>query len=437
MKSMNRKEGKKIAVMAAVVMGIMVIAFLPFAAATVTSFSVTPSSGVVGVVDSYNALVTTDGVATINITIPAGFVAVQPVMGGVQIARVDFWNESTRDYYGFATITSNNADPTTKVDIDCDFGGLTVSTTQTVNYDPGAVNRFESGFGTDTSSAVITLPTEAADGSIEINITCTPFQLDDVMIAIGQFVRNPTTANDYVFTTDDGKTATVSITAQKGRAAVFRDGWWFADRNGDHKTDIYELYGDSRHTPAVGDIDNNGINDIVAFRIGWWCISKEDHSGTDWAKSFLWGNPGDKPVIGDIDNNGVVDAVIFRGGWWFVSKEDHTGTDWAKSFLWGQPGDIPVIADIDNNGVVDAVIFRGGWWFVLKEDHTGTDWAKSFLWGQANDKPIVDDIRMEGSNDVAILRNGAWWVSKRDHTGTDYGFAYGLPGDDPILNEFI
>jgi hypothetical protein len=44
---------------------------------------------------------------------------------------------------------------------------------------------------------------------------------------------------------------------------------------------------------------------------------------------------------------------------------------------------------------------------------------------------------MEGSNDVAILRNGGWWVSKRDHTGTDYGFTYGVPGDDPILSEFI
>jgi hypothetical protein len=62
MKSMNRKEGKKIAVMAAVIVGLMMFAFMPLASATVTSFTVTPSTGIAGAVDSYNALVTTDGV---------------------------------------------------------------------------------------------------------------------------------------------------------------------------------------------------------------------------------------------------------------------------------------------------------------------------------------------------------------------------------------
>ncbi|NQE52901.1 hypothetical protein C5S29_04850 [ANME-1 cluster archaeon GoMg3.2] len=57
MKSMNRKEGKKIAMMAAVIMGVMVIAFLPAASAGVTSFTVTPRTGLAGAVDSYNALI--------------------------------------------------------------------------------------------------------------------------------------------------------------------------------------------------------------------------------------------------------------------------------------------------------------------------------------------------------------------------------------------
>ena len=390
MKIMNKKENKKIAVMAAIIMGLMMFAFMPAASAGVTSFTVTPSSGVVGAVDSYNALVTTTGVTTINIGIPAGFIAVVPATGGVEIARVDFWNSSTKAYYGYATITSSSGHPTTEVGVYCKFGGDEITTTQPISYAAGATNTFKSGFASDTSSVIIKLPTEDDDGSIKIAINCTAFHLDDVMIAIKQHVRNPTTAGDYDFIAD-GVTETVSITAQKGRAAVFRHGWWLADRNGDHKTDVYVLYG----------------------------------------------NPGDKPVVGDIDNNGINDIVAFRKGWWLVPKEDHTGTDWAKSFVWGQTGDLPVIGDIDNNGVDDVVLFRDGWWFVLKEDHTGTDWAKSFVWGQAGDKPIVDDIRMEGSNDVAILRNGGWWISKRDHTGTDYGFTYGIPGDDPILSEFV
>jgi hypothetical protein len=357
MEIMNRRESKKIAVMAAVIVGFMMFAFMPMASAGVTSFTVTPSSGVVGVVDSYNALVTTDGVTRINITIPAGFIAVVPATGGVEIARVDFWNSSTKAYYGYATITSSSGHPTTEVGVYCKFGDDAITTTHPISYAAGATNTFKSGFAGDTSSAIIKLPTEGTEGSIKIAINCTAFHLDDVMIAIKQHVRNPTTAGDYDFIAD-GVTETVSITAQKGRAAVFRHGWWLADRNGDHKTDVYVLYGNPGDKPVVGDIDNNGINDIVAFRNGWWLVSKEDHTGTDWTKSFVWGQTGDLPVIGDIDNNGISDIVAFRNGWWLVLKEDHTGTDWAKSFVWGQAGDKPVIADIDNNGDLSSGVKR-------------------------------------------------------------------------------
>jgi hypothetical protein len=188
---MNRKENKKIAVMAAIIIGFMVIAFMPFASAGVTSFTVTPGTGIAGAVDSYNALVTTDGVTTINVTIPKGFIAVTPTTGGVEIARVDFWNESTKTYYGYATITSNIADPTAKVDIYCEFGGDAITTPQNVDYAAGELSTFVSGFMGDTSSAIIRLPTETADGSIKISIDCTAFQLEDVHIAIKQFVWNP------------------------------------------------------------------------------------------------------------------------------------------------------------------------------------------------------------------------------------------------------
>ncbi|NQE53717.1 hypothetical protein C5S29_08995 [ANME-1 cluster archaeon GoMg3.2] len=145
--------------MATIIVGFMLFAFMPAASATVTSFTVMPGTGLAGVVDSYDVLVTTDGVTSINITIPPGFIAVTPVMGGVEIARVDFWNSSTKAHYGYATITANDTDPTTKVDIHCEFGGATATTTQTVNYNPGATNTFVSNVGGDTSSAIIKLPT--------------------------------------------------------------------------------------------------------------------------------------------------------------------------------------------------------------------------------------------------------------------------------------
>ncbi len=271
MKIMNKKEGKKIAVMAAIIMGLMMFAFMPLASAGVTSFTVTPSTGIAGAVDSYNALVTTDGVTTdgvttINITIPAGFIGVVPMSGGVELARIDFWNSSTKAYYGYATFTANDANPTTTIDAYCELGGVTAHTTQTVDYTPGATNTFESNVGGNTSSVITKLPTEDDTGSIEITINCTAFYLDDVMLAIKQFVRNPG-AGDYDFTTDDEKKATVTITVPKGHGTtVFRNGWWFVDTNGNSIADLYYCYGAAVFTPLVGDINNDGLNDKILFK---------------------------------------------------------------------------------------------------------------------------------------------------------------------------
>ena len=444
MKSMNRKGNKKIATIAAIIVGLMMFAFMPLASAEVTDFSVTPSSGVAGLVDSYDALVTTDGVTTINVTIPAGFIAVEPAIGGVQIARMDFWNTSTKAYYGYATITSNNANPTAKVDVYCKMqvGGDEVEygpTPQDVNYNPGTPTSLSVTVNGGIVWVNITLPTETEDGCINITADCGSLDLlEEISINIGEFVRNPMAACDYDFIAD-GKTATVSIKEPIGRGAVFRNGMWYADTDGDHQTDIWHQYGIANDKPAVGDVDNNGINDIVAFRGGFWYVSREDRTGTNWAKSFTYGVPGDIPLIGDINNDGIVDAVIFRNGKWWVSKfvePGHDGRVTDYSFNYGVPGDIPVLADIDNDGVDDVVIFRNGKWYVSDEaTHTAT--VDTFYYGVADDIPIVDDIRNDGSNDIAILRGGRWWVSRSDLSGTDYKFMYGIPGDYPILNKFV
>jgi hypothetical protein len=190
-----------------------------------------------------------------------------PMSGGVEIARVDFWNSSTKAYYGHATITSNAANPTTAVDIYCEFGNDVVTTTnKTINYTAGATSTFKSGFPSDTSSAIIKLPTETEGGSIKITINCTAFKLEDVSINIGEFVRNPLAPSDYYPFIADGKTAWVSITAPIGRGAVFRNGMWYADTDGDHQTDIWYQYGGTvtgtflrRTTQAQASSDHSGM----------------------------------------------------------------------------------------------------------------------------------------------------------------------------------
>jgi hypothetical protein len=427
---MNRKEGKKIAVMAAIIVGFMVFAFMPLASATVTSFTVEPGTGLAGAVDSYNVLVTTDGVTKINISIPAGFIAVVPMSGGVEIARVDFWNSSTKAHYGHATITANNADPTTKVDIHCDFGGLTASTTQTVNYDPGAINTFESGFGGDTSSAITKLPTEDDNGSIEITINCTAFYLDDVMIAIKQFVRNPTTAGDYVFTTDDGKTATVSITAPSGgRCTVFRNGHWYVDTNGDSRADRVFYYGQANDIPLVGDIDQNGGTDIAVVRGRLWYVDTNcDHAPDQW---FYYGQAGDTFIVADINQDGLDDIAAVRGRLWYVDTNcDQVPDQW---FYYGQAGDTFIVADINRDGYDDIAAVRGRLWYVDTNcDQVPDQW---FYYGQAGDKFVVSDINGDGHNDIAAVRNQLWYVDTTLDRAVNLWFYYGLAGDTPLTGD--
>jgi hypothetical protein len=337
MKSMNRREGKKIAVMAAVMVGLMMVAFMPAAAATVTSFTVTPSSGVVGAVDSYNVLVTTTGVTSINITIPAGFIAVAPATGGVEIARVDFWNSSTKAYYGYATITSNIANPTTEVDIYCKFGDDAITTTQNVNYAAGALNTFLSGFASDTSSAIIRLPKETVDGSIKINIHCTAFHLDDVMIAIRQSVRNPTTAGYYDFKAEE-QVATVTIKSSGGLgSAVFRNGQWFIDKTGNQKTDKYFWYGWAGCDPVVGEF---GSDDYGVFDDGEWFIDTDGDQKTNL--HFWYGWAGLIPVVGDFNGDGSDNYGVFDDGEWFI---DTTGNQKTNLRYWyGTANDKPLFA---------------------------------------------------------------------------------------------
>jgi hypothetical protein len=380
---MNKREGKKIAVIAAVIMGFMVIAFLPLASATVTSFTVTPSTGIAGAVNSYNALVTTDGVTTINITIPAGFIAVTPTTGGVEIARVDFWNESTKAYYGYATITSNIANPTTKVDIYCKFGDDAITTTQNVSYAAGALNAFVSGFAGDTSSAIIKLPTEigdpaeTVDGSIKITIASPAFKLDDVMIAIKQSVRNPTTAGDYDFKAEE-QVATVTIKSSEGSGStVFRNGQWFIDKTGDQKTNLYFRYGTTGDIPVVGEF---GSEDYGVFRNGRWFIDTDFDQKTNLC--FWYGTDGDIPVVG---NFGGDDGYgVFRNGRWFI---DTTGNQKTNICFWyGTTGDKPVVGDFNGDGKDDYGVFRNGRWFIDTDFDQKTNLC--YWYGTTGDKPL-------------------------------------------------
>ena len=435
MKSMNRKEGKKIAVMTAVIMGFMLFAFMPAASATVTSFTVTPSTGIAGAVDSYKALVTTDGVTTIDITIPAGFIAVAPTTTGVEIAEVDFWNESAKAYYGHATITAG-VDPTTQVDISCEFGGDKITTTDiAVDYTPGAINKFESGFPSDTSSAIIKLPTETAPGSIKISINCTAFQLEDVYITIKQFVKNPTTAGKYNFFAD-GVKETVSITgAEYYGAGVYRVGDWFLRTEGSPIAKVEFSWGWATSKPVTGDWNGDGKDTIGVCLFGLWSLSNSiDPPSLDYF--VWWGLPTDIPVTGDWDGHGTDTIGLYRAGEWILS-DSITSPSRNYNVWWGRDSDIPVTGDWDGNGEDSIGLYRNGEW-ILSNSITSPRRDHTVWWGLATDIPVTGDWDGDGIDTIGLYRNGEWILSDSIiGPSRNYDFWWGLPFDIPVTGDWI
>jgi hypothetical protein len=319
--------------------------------------------------------------------------------GGVELVRIDFWNSSTKAYYGYATFTANDTYPTTKIDAYFELGGATARTTQTVDYTPGATNTFVSHVGGDESSVRTKLPTETVKGSINVTINCTAFYLDDVMLAIKQFVRNPLTAGDYVFSAD-GVDETVTITAPSGRGTVVRDGWWYVDTNGDHICDDLFAYGIGTDTPLFGDIDQDGEGDSIIVRDGWWYVDTDHDNIAD--EIFAYGIGTDTPLVGDIDQDGATDTIIVRNGWWFVDTDyDH--------------------------------IARDGWWYIDTDyDHSPND---AIAYGLGSDIPLAGDIDFDGSGDMTQVRNGWWFVDSTYDGVVDYYFAYGLGSDIPLVRD--
>jgi hypothetical protein len=168
----------------------MMFAFMPMASADVISFEIWPGTGRAGTVDTYDVLATTEGFNNLTITIPMGYAFVAPTYSGTEIARFDFWNTTRSEYYGSAIITSDDP-PSTRVKVECEFAGDKANATQDIDYRPGEVTVVDSPFTTDTSLVTLTMPKDTKDGSLILNLTCLDFSIDDFMIDIHQFVRNP------------------------------------------------------------------------------------------------------------------------------------------------------------------------------------------------------------------------------------------------------
>jgi hypothetical protein len=237
--------------------------------------------------------------------------------------------------------------------------------------------------------------------------------------------------------------------------AVYIDGQWFIDLNGDGKWDEGDLWaqlGTENDVPVVGDWDADGKADIGIYGPAWtrdpWAIAHEPGlpdaanyptrplgkmknmpptpdeatSGARILKRtargknrtdlidhvFHYGETSDTPVTGDWNGDGVKQIGTFRAGHWIIDSDgDGRLTDKDEQFDFGQAGDIPVVGDFNGDGVDVVGVYRAGKWIIdTNNNHHIDAQDKVFELGGAGDRPVVGDWNDDGVADPGVFTPG-------------------------------
>jgi hypothetical protein len=225
-----------------------------------------------------------------------------------------------------------------------------------------------------------------------------------------------------------------------------------------------------RSSPAVGDIDGDGDLEIVSTTYDR-IIRAYHHDGTyvdGWPISRDNGDPilrgGESTAaIGDIDNDGLNEIVIGTfSPPWNGDKRDgpfpaqYNNPDYSLSTVWALNGDSslvegwpvitemvvrssPALGDIDGDGDLEVIVGTGDYYnyvngrrvYAWHGDGTAVaGWPRPTS-GNMLSSPALGDIDEDGILDVVIGCGGEGWESDKDCR-----FMYGWRGDGTNLPGF-
>jgi outer membrane protein assembly factor BamB len=153
-------------------------------------------------------------------------------------------------------------------------------------------------------------------------------------------------------------------------------------------------------SPAIGDINNDGIPEVVFGSGNTRIYALNGTSGTIVWSYLTGGWVTSSPAIGDINNDGFPDVVVgSNGGAIYALRGD-------GSLLWSygvgnSSISSPAIGDINNDAIPDVVVGNSnGVVYALR----GTD--GSLLWsyttGGSVSSPAIGDINNDGIPDVVV-----------------------------------
>ncbi|MGI9515770.1 MAG: SdrD B-like domain-containing protein [Pirellulaceae bacterium] len=261
--------------------------------------------------------------------------------------------------------------------------------------------------------------------------------------------------------------------------------WTFTTADEDGSIDLTSersFFGMIDGIPLAGDFNGDGVDEIAVYKDGYWMIDLNGNG--QWDSDDLMarlGNEDDRPVVGDWDGDGKEDIGIF-GPIWEGDDEaieaepglpdpDNDPMTRPKNvpprvveaaegaramrlssfgtsrmdvidhvFGYGDEDDTPVVGDWNGDSIRSIGIFRDGQWQIdLNADGQLNYHDDEFTFGRAGDLPLVGDFNGDGIEEVAIYRNGTWIIDSngnREIDATDMVFEMGGRGDVPVVGDW-
>ncbi len=239
----------------------------------------------------------------------------------------------------------------------------------------------------------------------------------------------------------------------KDELALFLDGEWLLDINGNgrwDKDDLWARLGDVDDLPVVGDWDGDGKDDIGIFGPEWEgdriAIEREpglpdpDNQKATKPKNipptldeapprerlmqrtptnrgradlvdhiFRFGEQEDQAISGDFNGDGIASVGVFRSGKWQLDVDgDGKFTDRDRAIEFGQAGDQALVGDFDGDGVDEIAVVRGNE-VIIDSNHNGQmDPADVVMKLESTDGQVIaGDFDGDGVDEIVIHQNDA------------------------------
>jgi len=252
--------------------------------------------------------------------------------------------------------------------------------------------------------------------------------------------------------------------ARPARPAVYRDGSFLIDHNGNYRWDGTDggdreiVLGKEGDVPIAGDWNGDGHWEAAVFRDGVWLLDFNANGrwdGQEGGDRFVhFGQAEDVPVSGDWNGDGIVEVGVYRTGLWLLDANGNQQWDGEAGgdieIRFGDSRVTPVTGDWDGSGSSRIGTWFEGLWALDYDGDLRWDGPGEGVWyrgeghdrytglGRKGDRCVPADWNGDGIWEAAVFRRGQWLIDQNDSgrwegpEGGDLLLEYGEDGDVPI-----